>query len=303
MLSNETGRTRMTSATTQARTAQWKLMMLSSGEVSVTDHAGTAGKQVKAGTDIRLLNIPVGVHPESGSFQDLHDFDSPKELAEHLNENVRTCYGSAGRAFLELMLTDREAKMERLREVINRFVRENLDKSHASEVQRVANRFALMAAAGTLATEVGITGWRKDDAYQACVDCYGMWIGARGTAGSTDDERALRQVRKFLELYGSSRFVPNENSSLRVDRCAGVREKDGGVFYISREVFASEVCAGFDPKRVAKMLAESGYLDLDSDGRYLKKPRLKTEAVCETRFYAVKASIFGDDAEDEEEAA
>jgi uncharacterized protein (DUF927 family) len=47
-------------------------------------------------------------------------------------------------------------------------------------VQRVARRFALVAVAGELATEAGLTGWAQGEATTAAAHCLRDWIEAFG---------------------------------------------------------------------------------------------------------------------------
>lgn len=304
MLANGTGRARMTQSIEARRTLRWRLVFLSSGEITLSDHVKTSGKQVKAGSEVRLLNIPAEAHQEYGLFEDVGEH-TPAEFAKLLNENAQNYYGSASRAFLRWLVMNREHAVLRAREIQCQFVEAKVTKSHCSEVRRAADRFAMFSAAGTLATEAGVTGWTKNDAVNSAGKCFEAWLVARGTIGSSDDDRAIRQVRQFLELHGSSRFENNSgDSSTRIPNRAGVREVNGSVFYISSEVFKSEVCSGFDHVQVARLLKERGHLEVDSGDRLTKKPRLKIKSLSGSRFYTVNFSIFdGYTVGEEEDAA
>jgi putative DNA primase/helicase len=295
MLANGTGRARMTAGITARRTADWKNIILSSGEVSVANHASTAGKQMKGGVDIRLLNLPIEAHPEWGAFEALHELDSPKQLAQTLNENVRKYHGSPSRALLESVLADKEGIVQRARHLKSDFVQRNVGVNHSSEVQRAADRLALFAAVGTIATEIGITAWRKDEAFDAASRGYKIWIASRGTAGATDAQVAIRQIRKFLEVNGSRFLINEDRPATNVYHCAGLKEADGSKYYVSPEVFRTEVCAGLDSNQVVKVLKREGHLDMDADNRHTKKVRVKVKGISQTRFYVVNSSIFQDD--------
>jgi hypothetical protein len=181
------------------------------------------------------------------------------------------------------------------------FLRQNVSAGASGEVHRAASRFAVVAAAGELATAAGITGWRKDEALAAASTVFSSWMAGRGTKGSGDDETIIRQVRAFIETHGASRFLSMNprstfNGSLiseRVSNRAGYKAEKGTevvTYFVLPETFRREVCAGFDPKAVAKVLAARGHLAHD-------KNRWDTKATLpefgKTRVYAVKATIMG----------
>src|ERR1022692_4696747 len=73
------------------------------------------------------------------------------------------------------------------------------------EVKRAADRFAVIAAAGELATEWNLTGWRQGEATEAAQRCFREWLGRRGTAGPSDLEMGFRQIPALLRSQGTSR--------------------------------------------------------------------------------------------------
>lgn len=58
--------------------------------------------------------------------------------------------------------------------------------------------FALVGAAGDLATEAQLTGWPVDESAQAARVCFEAWLRARGGAGNSEVVSMLRAVRRFL---------------------------------------------------------------------------------------------------------
>jgi uncharacterized protein (DUF927 family) len=111
----------------------------------------------------------------------------------------------------------------------------------------------------------------------------------------------LGQVRLFLELHGEGRFSPwrdnGENHKPRTINRAGFRkgtDDDGGTaYYIDGEVFRREVCAGFDPRQVARALANAGALRLGSGGEFTRKERLPDGR--SARVYVVLPALWDDD--------
>lgn len=277
MLANGQGKTRQARGGALRRTLEWRLAFLSSGELSIADHVAQTGKRVRAGQEVRVINLPADAGAGLGLFEELHGFGSGDEFARYLQRTARDLYGAPLRAFLRGVAGRQDELRKRYRIFETALLEEVLPKGAASEVSRVAHRFALVAFAGELATELGITGWQPDEATEAAKALFAAWLGARGTVGSADEVTALRQVRRFLELHGQSRFqqlgLTGEKIINRAGyvETAGADEEEGLIYYILPEVFRSEVCAGFDHKNVAKALNQRGCLRTSHDLRYQKR--------------------------------
>ncbi len=153
------------------------------------------------------------------------------------------------------------------------------------QVRRGAQRFALIAAAGELATDYGLTGWPSGEADRAVRACFRDWHAARGTKGNAEPAAMLAQVRNFLEANGEARFTAwnadangqrTANHEPRTANRAGYRRKceTGHEYFIEREVFKREVTAGFDPGAVPRVLADCGALVTGSNGEATRKERL-----------------------------
>ena len=140
------------------------------------------------------------------------------------------------------------------------------------QVSRVANRFALIAAAGELATEYGSTGWPVGAAFDGVLVCFNAWLERRGTIGKAETEMLLEQVTAFLEAHGESRFTPMEGDvkgpARPVINRAGFRRAVVSAptgDYTATEYFVlpsafREMVAGFEPKWAARVLADKGLI-------------------------------------------
>lgn len=109
-----------------------------------------------------------------------------------------------------------------------------------------------------------------------------------------EDRTILSQVRAFFESHGASRFdnirTPNNE---RINHRAGFyTTADNGdrVYMILSEVFKKEVCQGFDPKVVARVLVDSGWLDAGKDGRATQKIRVRGIGI--PRLYVFTSCIW-----------
>ena len=112
----------------------------------------------------------------------------------------------------------------------------------------------------------------------------------------------VAQVRLFLAQHGESRFSPwrdaDESHKPRTINRAGFRKsKDddgtGLAYYIEAEVFRAEVCAGFDYRQAARVLANMGALRLDSSGGFTRRERLPDGR--QARVYVVLPELWADD--------
>ncbi len=148
--------------------------------------------------------------PNSGSSagpEALHQSDSPAALADAIVGAAAKHYGSAGRAWLQ-WCADRFGELPELAvALIDRIRADLVPEAAAEQVRRAGTRFALVGAAGELATRAGITGWVKGEATEAARRCFNAWLAARGHLDNGEDAAMLRQARQFLELNGEGRLA------------------------------------------------------------------------------------------------
>jgi putative DNA primase/helicase len=135
-----------------------------------------------------------------GVFEVLHGEISPRVFAEKLKKiAVTECYGTALPAFLEKLIEDRDRWISRARYHQNLFVGDHQDSQASAEVGRMVQRFAIVAAAGEVATEMEITGWMPGEAYSSACRCFQDWIHDRGGLGQSDVQVALERARELIE--------------------------------------------------------------------------------------------------------
>ncbi|WP_010598056.1 DUF927 domain-containing protein [Rickettsiella massiliensis] len=176
--------------TGQARNRHyWRLLFLTSGELSLKSHLESTGQIIKAGQEIRSVNISADANKGHGVFDVLHDFKEGASLSNHLKKQCQQYYGSAMDAFLTRLVNEDKARIRELREaIILKFLeRVKGEKAHG-QVKRVVERFALVTLAGTLASEWDITGWKIENATQAGIACFESWFKDNREAGISSSE-------------------------------------------------------------------------------------------------------------------
>lgn len=301
MLGNGEGKMRMTRSIGARKRLEWILIFLSSGEISLADHVQAAGKRIRAGQEVRLCDLVADAGCGLGIFENLHGFDKPSEFADYLTQMSKEYYGTPIRAYLSLLVNQKTEMEQVTRRIKEKFIKENVPEGASGEVFRVASRFAVVAAAGESAEE--ITGWQPGEAYAAAAKMFNSWLTTRGTSGAGDIEAAIRQVRAFIELHGSSRFQystqkkDDEGNVIqeKVINRAGFKQIDasGDVEYlILPEVYRQELCRGFDSTEVARALVERGYMVKESGDKF--SVRRTMPEIGRKRVYVIRAAIFED---------
>ena len=301
MLANGQGKQRMNRNITARRTAKWKLIFLSSGEKSLRDHMQSAGRQTKAGQEIRCLDIGAIAGP-MGVFEDLHTAPSAREFADRLKANSAQYYGIAAREFIEALIEHTQSMgwsgfRQKVEKGIAKFSKPLVPVGADSEVSRACYHFGIVAAVGEIASALNITGWQPNESFDAAKVCFESWLANRGGITSADLTNGIRQVRQFLEKYGSSRFTnvsSTETLLLEARDRAGYRKDSSSTgvteYFVLPEVFRDEVCSGYDSKLINAELIKQGHIKSDpSDGRQWRE---KIPGMGRKRFYKVQASIF-----------
>jgi len=299
MLANGTGKGRAGRDGSPRRSAQWRLLFLSTGEVALAEKMAEIGKQPKAGQEIRLVEIPADAGANLGVFEHLHGAESGGAFAEELRAATNRLYGTPSRTYLE-KLTDRySTDPDELCDLIKasraEFIARNQPPEASGQVRSVCGRFALVAAAGSLATAFGLTGWPDDEADRAAAACFKAWLTSRGSAGDYEIEAGIRQVTAFIEAHGSSRFEAVDSGSERVNNRVGYREQaDGGCwrYYVSPEMWLREVAKGFDAAVLAKAMVARSLIIPGNDGKPARQKKVKGENI---KLYWLAPSIVADD--------
>lgn len=306
MLSNGQGKARAGRSGEARRSQEWRVLFLSSGEISLAQKMAEDRRRAMAGQEARLVDITADAGAGLGIFEDLHGFASADAFARHLKAQSTQHYGHAARAFLAKLVPNIKAETEKAAAFVKGFQEGYCPENADGQVSRVCGRFALAAAAGELATEYGVLPWNAGDAIFGAATCFSAWIDGRGGTEPAEDREALSAVRRFIEAHGTSRFEPmgllipkdgngNPIEGRVINRAGFVRlaEEEGGREYLFLPEAWKEVCAGLDPTRVAKVLADRGFLRLGSD----KKPQVKARLpgfASSVRVYVVKPTVLAD---------
>ncbi len=300
MLGNGTGKGRSTVTGHNRTTKTWRIIFLSNGEESLQNFMAQAGQKTNAGIEVRVAHIDA----DAGAGNDLRTFDSlvladtGAAQADKIKELYYRYYGVAGMAWLEHITTDKIATTAKAKQLVNDFMSKYSDL--APQAHRVAKRFAIVAAAGEMATGADITGWQVGQATTAVMTCLDNWLDNYGRDGEHEQRQIIEHIKAFIEQHGASRFQPcYRNTRLdfeeRTPNRIGYRNMETGDYYFSKETFDS-VCVPFSKKKVLQVLEEADLLLLNQgDRKIYKAPDTLFSGKQRPSVYAVTANILSYD--------
>ena len=317
-LSNESGKARAKQSGSARARLSWRLLFLSAGAIGLADHVAESGKRIHTRQETRMADLAAEAGAGLGAFEVLHEFEGKggAAFADAIKADAAKHYGAAGIEFLEKLTSDTDAIAGRSKRAVAALAYEWASGSSSGQVARVARRFALVAVAGELATEFGITGWHPQEATICTKVMFDAWIELRGGTGDGERARMLNQVRAFIEAHGSARFAwwhrANDDHAPNTMYRAGFKKMldrhgkpceepvgemskaafgDGQIeYFILPGVWRDEICKGYDYKVVCRLLIELGHLKndknrLDARGPLPGMPKTTT-------YYRISSSIF-----------
>ena len=296
MLGNGMGKTRAKQDGLTRKQMTWRLVFLSTGELSLSQLLSEIGKRTKGGQEVRLIEVPADTNVY-GLFENLHEFEGGAEFSTYLGEICANIYGTASKAFLERLVEDIEGSVGMVKTVINGISQRYLPKNASAQVIRVFNHLALIAAAGELATTFGLTDWKIEEAITGVMKCFQDWLEARGDLGMHEEQDAITHLKKFFELHGESRFSSWSSDPVDESRTinrVGFRRRtdEGGVeFYVFRNSFRKEICSGLDYRYVEQLCIKHNLLIQGSDNSPTRSERLPGNSKT-TRCYRFTSEVL-----------
>ncbi|MFQ2169297.1 DUF927 domain-containing protein [Aeromonas veronii] len=198
MLANGEGRARANADLSRRAKLQWRTTFLSNGEVDLEHSLASVGKRHKAGHDVRMINIEADTD-RHGIFEELHGHPSGASLSKTLAERTTRYHGVAFRSFVEELTLDIDGAQAFVEEHRADMMRRLGAKECDGQVQRVADAFGLISAAGELANRFGITGWPAGSVAAVVEQLFRKWLARRGTSGSLEEANIIEQLVELLE--------------------------------------------------------------------------------------------------------
>lgn len=300
MLANGSGKSRSTRDGSARRAAKWRVLFLSSGEIGLADKVAEdgRGKRIAAGQQVRIVDIAADAGAGMGMFENLHGFESAEGLARHLRTATQQHYGVAARHYLGSIVPAIEDLRRQIAPIMAAFSGQYVPKGADGQIERVAQRFALVAVGGELAQQRGIVPWKPGEAIAAAGRCFNDWLAARGGHDAAEVQDGLEQVRSFLLANGMARFIPaweaDQDTRIHPRDVAGYRQKvgDGWDFFVTTTAWKEEICRGVDARRLAATMATKGYMDAPDPARRAKHVRVPGHG--QLRLYHIVSQLLED---------
>ncbi len=308
MLGNGAGKARARKDGSARTPLQFRLVFLSTGEIGLATKMLECGKQSKAGQAVRFIEIAADAGKGHGLFECIHDAKDGNQLSLLLKDRAKRYQGSVGDAFLQGLVSQREEVRERISSARRNWVEKYVTEGCDGQVQRVAQKFALIAAAGELAIHLGIFPLQPETVSDACVQLLGEWVAGRGGTQAHEVDQAARRLRSLVAKHGSSRFETPwtegyaESNSIQIQkvidrlgfkRLTAAKEWE---YFLLPDAFEQEVIGGMAPKLAKEYLADQGLIRRDEQRKYTVS--LRVPGFKQMRLYHIPAGILeagGDD--------
>jgi putative DNA primase/helicase len=300
MLANGAGKSRSTRDGSARQAAKWRVLFLSSGEIGLADKVAEdgRGRRIAAGQQVRIVDVAADAGAGMGMFEKLHGFTSAEMLARHLRAATQQHYGVAARHYLPAIVPEIDGLRQQIAPIMKAFSEQYVPTGADGQIERVAQRFALIAVGGELAQQRGIVPWAPGEAIAAAGRCFSDWLAARGGHDAAEVRDGLEQVRSFLLANGMARFIPawetDQDTRIHPRDVAGYRQKvgDGWDFFVTTTAWKEEVCRGLDARRLAATLALKGYMDAPDPARRAKHVRVPGHG--QLRLYHIVSRLLED---------
>lgn len=293
LLFNEKGKRRANQLGIGCNSQHWKIIALSTGEISVEEHGLQSGKKLKAGQEIRMIDIPADTG-KYGCFEELHEHTSGAEFADALSNACNNYYGSVSRAYLINITNNLDFAIHFAEKILKKFIEKNQPLKASGQVSRVVKRLAIIAAGGELATEFGLTGWEKGASMLGVARCFSDWLIARGGVGNYEELRALKHIYMFFS-NNSHRF---ENWNTVLDKNVAEQasfkkfDRQGKIeFFVNRSLFDKEISIGHDPTWLAQLCIKKGLLRPSTENKSTRSETVSINKVA-SRFYRFTSKVL-----------
>lgn len=217
MLSGGKGKVR--ASVYENKSAEWLLVVFSTGELSLAQHAEDGKIERMEGENVRMIDVPAYAGCDMGIFESLpQGVSSSNELAHIVKDVTYRYYGSAKPAFLKRVVDDIQDDSEKLKRNITKSIefflnKHNVDRTSGIQV-RIAKRFALAYVSGCLAIKYGILPFEKRDVMQGISKCYLDALKVPCSPEPTVQNILPKRIIEILQLEGTMDLTSSAGLSI-----------------------------------------------------------------------------------------
>ncbi len=237
-----TGKTRANRSGGLRNSKSWRVMIMSSGEVAISQFIESAGESAKGGQLVRMLDLDLSSMPSL--------FKGGEE-ADQMKEHCANYYGVAGREFIKRIKFFNEGWKE--------FDLNRIGEAKTPMAVRARKRFALIAHSGLLAKKAGVLQWSEKEIMDSCTLVYKSWLSNIDLI--SDVEKGIKSIAQFI-MTNEIRFeMPNAISPPNI-RAGWYRDN---IYHFTTTAF-KEACGNCDPVKVKRELNKIGILKTNKKG-------------------------------------
>lgn len=272
----------------------WRVVLLSTGELSLAEFAEKGGGSRMKGEEVRIIDIPADAGHDLGIFETIPDkYNDASNYVKFLDEATQKYYGTPQITFLEKLVADHNAEDAKVSvsDRIKSYMKEFNDKLKINPAQgttnRFCDRFALAYAALCMAVEYEVLPFNNKQIYNRISRCYKAALGIKP---KTLEERLNICDRRLVKHLKENEFPAlRSKESWAEDE---IEQIDGFTLTIKgTKVIAlkPEVVKSMAPKSIFQHLLKhyqsEGFLLPDAEGNNSRAIRLndaKSRFICLT---------------------
>ncbi len=306
MLANGQGKVRGNTGRFARAIEQWRVMILSSGEISLANHMASDGRAMRVGQEIRLANIDADAGAGHRVFENIHGHSSASAFADQIKHDCEKAHGMVGQEWVHRLVGNHACLLKDLSDRVSQVVT-SMAPDGGGQVMRVARRFALVAVAGEFASEYGLTGWQSGESTRSATKCFQSWVAKFGSGEDREVQQVLEQVADFFAKHGASRFQVTGCNGPEIGKIANRagyakdvlmsgKKQHQRQYMVSGGVYKDEICKGHEPGFVTKVLIDRGWLVRASDNKGTHNKYIASERR-NRRLYVFAPGCFDEEGE------
>ncbi|WP_458734175.1 DUF927 domain-containing protein [Zobellella taiwanensis] len=244
--------------------AQWRTLILSTGEIWISEVLEQIGKKLKAGQQTRLVEIPI--FGNFGAFDQLHGRYSAREFADELKSACKKYYGTLIREWATVLAGRGDELGDYISSEVERISSLWTSDNMASQVHRVVRRFALVAAALSLASKHSLVPWDEEESMLSVRRVLEAWIVNRGHTFNQEEYRVLQKLHQLI-VDPKGRVARNPEL-FKKGQLAFAREVDGEVQWLfPKENLLKYLCLPTRYMRELEPLLQKGFFETNERSR------------------------------------
>ena len=271
----------------------WRTLFLSTSEKALVDMAVEGGRSLQPGQIVRFTDIDADAGQGMGTFENIHDSERPDKFAKALDRAANDYYGTPSQHFLKRLV----GRVEQDRQSVEKWIGDRMSfyrkKAHrlvSTETDgRIADRFALVYAAGAMTADFKIVPWDRKACLKAVLFAHERAVQVQ-SSGPTKLPQILDRLREMqaalCPIHVGSKKVPQSSAGYAYTNSRSETE-----LLFDREQFQAVLPVGVTLDQARQVLNHAGLLNRQKGGK-LTVTRNLPNPVGRKRFTSIKATAL-----------